>query len=1378
MEKPFSGFGFSKASRHGQFASKLPMFLALFSLLFGLSWFRFVEHTTAAVKPNRPHAVAFQCVNNPLVSNNADDGAGSLRNAVVTACAGTKITFTAGVISPITLASELTIDKNLTIQGPGASSLTVRSNHAMRVFKIASGNFNVTISGLTISNGQAAEGGGLANNSTGNVAITSCTFTSNSAGGSGGGILNNGTGSVTVTDTTLSGNSAADGGAIANTNTGTVSVTNSTLSGNTATGSGGGVSNVIGTINLTTSTLSRNSSVAGGGINNSDGISTLINCTLAVNSVSTSGGAIANNGNGTVNLINDTLAFNTAITGGSGIFNNSSGTVSVKNTIAAGNAPLNIPDVSGVFNSQGYNLIGKGDGSTGFTNGINHDQVGSIASPVDPLLAALANNGGSAQTLAPLPYSPVVDAGTNVGAPTTDQRGVARPQGVAFDIGAFEVREFVVTNINSNGAGSFLQAVLDANATLGPDRITFATTGTINLTGGTGTPRITEGVHIINSAGPVGLIINLNGGGNNAIKIGPLNSRDPAFTVAIDGLTFSSTVVNLSSGGVGAGAINNSVNLTLNRCIVTDVVTNCGSCPVAAGGIYNNPPGILNAINTTISNNQITGGNGTRSYAGGLVNESVAILTNCIVFGNLSVDSIAGGIHVRSTGVLTMNNCTISGNQSKSTLLGKGGGGLFVDDGGTATLINCTIANNSTASATNGGGGIYKSTTGNLNLKNTIVSGNTGSAGPDVFSIGAITSQGNNLIGNTTGGSGFAGSDLLDLNPLLVALGNNGGPTQTHALLPGSPAINAGTNSGAPAADQRGIARVGAVDIGAFESRGFTVNMVDGNGQSTAFNTAFANPLIVNVASAFAEPVIGGKVTFTPPVSGASVTLNGIPATINASGQASVTATANNLGGAFAVAASARTSNTVNFNLTNLCPPISVTPATLANGTANSAYSQSVSAAPAGGSYGFAVSSGNLPPGLTLDPSSGAIIGTPTQGGIFTFTITATGFGACTGGQSYTVTINNPAPAIAGLAPNSTAAGGGALNLTVSGSNFVNGSIVRWNNADRTTNFVSSTQLTATILASDIVAAGAASVTVFNPAPGGGVSTARTFTVNQSGYEADVSPRPTGNNNGQVTITDWVLSGRFVALLDTPAAGSEFQRADCAPRDTLGDGRITVADYVQTGRYAAGLDPVVAAGGPIAPVNQSSMLKGYNERRSQQMAAKVRLIQEAFPIDGSLLIELEATGTENAMAFSLSFNPLGWRFVSAVKTNDSTDAQVQINANESGYIGVLLALPPGQSFTTKIHQVLRLNFAGLSGASFSNDGFSFANHPVQQAVVSVNADPIATEYVIDNKAMAAVKDSPVKPMSALQYDLLQLDAWWRQDCLAVIWASLQLASRR
>jgi hypothetical protein len=123
------------------------------------------------------------------------------------------------------------------------------------------------------------------------------------------------------------------------------------------------------------------------------------------------------------------------------------------------------------------------------------------------------------------------------------------------------------------------------------------------------------------------------------------------------------------------------------------------------------------------------------------------------------------------------------------------------------------------------GGGLYNH--GTLQTRDTLLAGNTvngpgTNSGPDL--AGDLGSLGHNLIGNSQGGSGYDATDLLDVNPLLGPLHNNGGPTQTMALLPGSPAIDAGDNTGAPDWDQRGpgYPRIvnGIIDIGAFEYQG------------------------------------------------------------------------------------------------------------------------------------------------------------------------------------------------------------------------------------------------------------------------------------------------------------------------------------------------------------------------------------------------------------------------------------------------------------------------------------------------------------------------------------------------------------------------------
>src|SRR5262249_55423573 len=117
----------------------------------------------------------------------------------------------------------------------------------------------------------------------------------------------------------------------------------------------------------------------------------------------------------------------------------------------------------------------------------------------------------------------------------------------------------------------------------------------------------------------------------------------------------------------------------------------------------------------------------------------------------------------------------------------------------TTTLTNCTVSGNSASV----GGGISAATASVLNATNTIVAGNQASSGADIY--GSLATNLHNLINMPADAAG------------LGTLGNYGGPTQTIPLLPGSPAINAGTSAGAPLTDQRGLPRFGPVDIGAFE---------------------------------------------------------------------------------------------------------------------------------------------------------------------------------------------------------------------------------------------------------------------------------------------------------------------------------------------------------------------------------------------------------------------------------------------------------------------------------------------------------------------------------------------------------------------------------
>jgi hypothetical protein len=328
------------------------------------------------------------------VTNNNDTGDGSLRERILDANGGDTINFAPNVKDTITLTSDqLLVDKSITIAGPGARTLTVARSTAsgtpqFRIFEIASAS-SATISGLTIANGSISfNNGGAILVESGDLTITNSTISGNSVttDGSGGGISSNGT----------------------------LTITNCTISGNTTNASGGG-----------------------GGIYNR-GPMTMSNCTLAGNSAGFGGGLFTIS---TVVTRSCTISGNSAGSGG-GIYNDpsNSGAVHIGNTIVAGNTLFGSgsgPDVSGTFASDGYNLIRiAGSASTGFTDGVNHDQIGTAMTPINVFLGSLQNNGGPTDTEALGSNSPAINAGNDATAPSRDQRGYIRPD--TSDVGAFE----------------------------------------------------------------------------------------------------------------------------------------------------------------------------------------------------------------------------------------------------------------------------------------------------------------------------------------------------------------------------------------------------------------------------------------------------------------------------------------------------------------------------------------------------------------------------------------------------------------------------------------------------------------------------------------------------------------------------------------------------------------------------------------------------------------------------------------------------------------------------------------------------------------------------------------------------------------------------
>jgi hypothetical protein len=360
-----------------------------------------------------------------IVTNTSDDisDTGSLRYAIDKANK-TDGTDTIDFSLPadqqtIKLTGEaLDITSDLNINGLGANLLTIDGNLASSVLSIGSTS-TVGIFGLTIANGN----NGILNQ--GNLTVTNSIISGNRGTDffANSGIFSD-RGNLTVTNSTFFDNGAGIYGFNSN-----ISVTDSTFSGN-----GVGISSANGS-----NTTATNNTIFG----NNTGISGFFS-DIAITNNTISG----NNGTGIGSFRSFIRVTNSTIFGNQGVgISNAESTIQLKNTIVAGNSEGIYPDIYG-YNSVtdlGNNLIGTGAAfnagfpDNSFTNGVNGSIVGTLANPIDPLLGPLANNGGPTQTHALLPGSPAIDAANPNSFPSTDQRGVPRPQGAGPDIGAYEL---------------------------------------------------------------------------------------------------------------------------------------------------------------------------------------------------------------------------------------------------------------------------------------------------------------------------------------------------------------------------------------------------------------------------------------------------------------------------------------------------------------------------------------------------------------------------------------------------------------------------------------------------------------------------------------------------------------------------------------------------------------------------------------------------------------------------------------------------------------------------------------------------------------------------------------------------------------------------
>ncbi len=766
-------------------------------------------------------------ISNNLATGAAGSGGGLLSLAGPVTLSGTTIAFNSanragGGVEIIVGALALTNSNLISNDVSGGSGTPSPGNGGG--LHVSGNTASVIIDGGSVFNNLAAsEGGGLWNQAGSTLTVRNGTLIDanealgNDATNGGGGIFNNG-GIVNVigVNTTISNNfasgTAGSGGGIFNDAGGTVSVTDAKIRGNVANRAGGGIEAVAGTTtNLTNVLLSMNNTgvapdaVAapgnGGGLHiTGAGNATITGGEVSDNVAALEGGGLWN-GSGTITISGTLITRNTARgagadDGGGGVFNNG-GTVNVtgatiSNNLATGAAgsgggllslsgPVTLSSTTIAFNSAN-----RAGGAIEALNGNLNISFSSFSSNNVNGGAGVANpgNGGAIHTSGNAAVT--IQSGSFTGNEAAREGGAIWIQGS----GSLNTSSNVLFVNNSahgpaadDGGGALFN---NGGSVVLLDTLMFAN----RADGASG-----SGGAIFNLGGSI-LATNLFVGTNMANRAGG-GIEDSGGTLQLNNSTLSNNSALSSPGNGGGLHITGNSVVGLDRTLVTQ-----NFASAEGGGLWNSSSGTLTIVNSTVDrNSSATGGGIFNDGAGGIVRVLSSTISRNRVTGN-------GGGVLSEGGRFTALNSTVSSNSAIN------GGGIQVL-GGTAELTSVTIAAN-TASSSGGGAHVLA---GTLTAMNTLVATNAAPLGTDIF--GTMTSVGNNLIGTASGAVivGTTTGDQTNLSPMLGPLQNNGGPTETHALLTSSPARDAGS-SAVDAVDQRGIVRPqnAAFDIGAYEA--------------------------------------------------------------------------------------------------------------------------------------------------------------------------------------------------------------------------------------------------------------------------------------------------------------------------------------------------------------------------------------------------------------------------------------------------------------------------------------------------------------------------------------------------------------------------------
>ena len=965
-------------------------------------------------------------INSLTVNSSADTGGNTcggtctLRQAINQANAsGGDITIDSSLSgATLTLTGILPeIEGSINVSGP-TGGFTINGQNKYQAFWV-DGGASLSLSNITIENastalstsGAYAQGYGGAIFNTSNLTVSNCAFLNNTAGSaaSGSGQAN-----------------PSEGGAILN--TGNATITNCTFSGNTASntpgqgGSGGAITS-SGPVTITDSTFSTNSAPTGSAIYDLSSSPVSITYSTFAGNAATSTGAV-DVSNGGMTAINDTFANNTGGSSpgaGTGI-NNDGGTLVVKNTLLAEAAECTDPACS---------AGGAGD-----------------ITLATPGVSTLGNNGGPTQTVLPLPGTTAICGGVAANIPsgvTTDQRGFSNTAPGSYGVA------------NCSDAGS---VQTDYTAVAFTDPGPFAGAATV---GGTTPPIVVTVTESGNNAGGIPLTLGYSG------TAGTVTAGDTATTVAGTGATFS----DLTFPNAGTDSISVTFTVVGSDVLTTGSETlNIGAAPNIATTTTEAAPNPAVFVVSATATNVTLSATVKRTSNSAAVPDGQVSFTVCTTQSFPCGGTVIG----TAIGPFTVNSSGATGNQTYSIPANTVAGTYYViasftDPGGVGGYesshdFSQTITINNALAAATAPGSPYTLTDHVAATPFTPVTA-SGGVPPYTYAISGTALPAGLSIDASTGQISGTPSVQAALNTYTVKVTDSKTTTATATfqLTVSAPNITIAPTSlaaltvGVTMTPQTLVASGGATPYTYTVSAGtlipglalnsstgvlsgtptaggaysFTVQAEDTNTNTgtQVYSGTVATPTLAmapnpatnltattNITFTQAFTASGGTAPYTytqggvlPPGltwNGATATLSGKPTTAGTYNNVQITATDSSTG------TGSPYSHTFTYTIVVSAPSITIAPTTLTAITVGTAMTTQTLVASGGAApYTYAVTTGSLPAGISLNGSTGALTGTATQGGSIGFTVTATDANTNKGTQAYTWTVNAPTLAMA-----------------------------------------------------------------------------------------------------------------------------------------------------------------------------------------------------------------------------------------------------------------------------------------------------------------------------------------------------------------------------